>query len=332
MIVEPRARDPGVRARAVLARPRDVRPALRGASGSRATRRALERPASAPTRSSRRSPARTGVVESVERKEQTERAPLLYDLTSLQRDANRRFGFSARRTLQRRAGAVRGQEGDHLSAYQRRATCPATSCRSCKPRAATLRPIAEYAAARDATCSRSTSCRSRASSTTRRSTTTTRSSRPTSSRRRSFSPTSGASSTWSRGASSPSSTRRRRYARTTIVTEVEGERFRTRGKVTLEPAGAASTASRRTTDAAEDEEDEARGRRAAGARAGPDGRAARGRGRGEADEAAAALHRGDAALRDGDRRQARSTTRAARGDEGARPRHAGDARARRSRR
>src|ERR671923_2310532 len=41
---------------------------------------------------------KTGTVESVERKEQSERAPLLYDLTSLQRDANRRFGFSARRT------------------------------------------------------------------------------------------------------------------------------------------------------------------------------------------------------------------------------------------
>src|SRR5438270_3980243 len=41
-----------------------------------------------------------GVVESVERKEQKENAPLLYDLTSLQRDANRRFGFSARRRLQ----------------------------------------------------------------------------------------------------------------------------------------------------------------------------------------------------------------------------------------
>src|SRR5438876_2730636 len=42
---------------------------------------------------------KTGTVEDVERKEQSERAPLLYDLTSLQRDANRRFGFSARRTL-----------------------------------------------------------------------------------------------------------------------------------------------------------------------------------------------------------------------------------------
>src|SRR6058998_3115822 len=42
---------------------------------------------------------KTGTVEDVERKEQSERAPLLYDLTSLQRDANRRFRFSARRTL-----------------------------------------------------------------------------------------------------------------------------------------------------------------------------------------------------------------------------------------
>ncbi|HEY2074277.1 MAG TPA: DNA topoisomerase 3 [Gaiellaceae bacterium] len=41
-----------------------------------------------------------GTITKVERKEQSERAPLLYDLTSLQRDANRSFGFSARRTLQ----------------------------------------------------------------------------------------------------------------------------------------------------------------------------------------------------------------------------------------
>jgi DNA topoisomerase III len=41
-----------------------------------------------------------GSITKVERKEQSERAPLLYDLTSLQRDANRRYGFSARRTLQ----------------------------------------------------------------------------------------------------------------------------------------------------------------------------------------------------------------------------------------
>ncbi|HWX44762.1 MAG TPA: DNA topoisomerase, partial [Solirubrobacteraceae bacterium] len=38
-------------------------------------------------------------ITKLEVKEQRERAPMLYDLTSLQRDANTRFGFSARRTL-----------------------------------------------------------------------------------------------------------------------------------------------------------------------------------------------------------------------------------------
>ena len=40
-----------------------------------------------------------GVISKLERSTRKERAPLLYDLTSLQRDANSRFGFSARRTL-----------------------------------------------------------------------------------------------------------------------------------------------------------------------------------------------------------------------------------------
>ena len=87
-----------------------------------------------------------GVVESVERKEQSERAPLLYDLTSLQRDANRRFGFSARRTLQ---GAQSLYEDKKAITY------PRTSSRwlsgdlvaQLKPTAATLQPIGEYAAA-----------------------------------------------------------------------------------------------------------------------------------------------------------------------------------------
>ena len=39
------------------------------------------------------------VVESVERKEKTENPPKLYDLTSLQRDANRLFGYTAQQTL-----------------------------------------------------------------------------------------------------------------------------------------------------------------------------------------------------------------------------------------
>jgi DNA topoisomerase-3 len=41
----------------------------------------------------------TGVITKLEKSTRKERAPLLYDLTSLQRDANSRFGFTARRTL-----------------------------------------------------------------------------------------------------------------------------------------------------------------------------------------------------------------------------------------
>jgi DNA topoisomerase-3 len=41
----------------------------------------------------------TGTITKLEKSERKERPPLLYDLTSLQRDANSRFGFSARRTL-----------------------------------------------------------------------------------------------------------------------------------------------------------------------------------------------------------------------------------------
>src|SRR5438105_11378248 len=41
-----------------------------------------------------------GVVELEEKKPTTQAAPQLYDLTTLQREANSRFGFSAKRTLQ----------------------------------------------------------------------------------------------------------------------------------------------------------------------------------------------------------------------------------------
>ena len=42
---------------------------------------------------------RDGVVEQVEAKEKRERPPLLYDLTALQREANKRFTWSAKHTL-----------------------------------------------------------------------------------------------------------------------------------------------------------------------------------------------------------------------------------------
>jgi DNA topoisomerase-3 len=40
-----------------------------------------------------------GTITKLEKRESRDSSPLLYDLTTLQRDANRRFGFSARRTL-----------------------------------------------------------------------------------------------------------------------------------------------------------------------------------------------------------------------------------------
>ena len=58
----------------------------------------------------------TGEITKLEKTERKERAPLLYDLTSLQRDANSRFGFSARRTL---AAAQRLYEEHKALTYPR---------------------------------------------------------------------------------------------------------------------------------------------------------------------------------------------------------------------
>ena len=58
----------------------------------------------------------TGTITKLEKTERRERAPLLYDLTSLQRDANGRFGFSARRTL---AAAQRLYEEHKALTYPR---------------------------------------------------------------------------------------------------------------------------------------------------------------------------------------------------------------------
>ncbi len=59
---------------------------------------------------------RSGEITKLEKSERKERAPLLYDLTSLQRDANGRFGFSARRTL---AAAQRLYEEHKALTYPR---------------------------------------------------------------------------------------------------------------------------------------------------------------------------------------------------------------------
>jgi DNA topoisomerase III len=174
-----------------------------------------------------------GVVESVERKEQSERAPLLYDLTSLQRDANRRFGFSARRTL---------QAAQSLYEDKKAITYPRTSSRwlsgdlvpQLKPTAATLEPIGEYAAAARYVLGLQQLPLARVVNDSKVDD------------HHAIIPTDVEHDV---GRFSPDERRvfdliaRRflavfhppaRYARTTIVTLVEEERFRTRGKVTLE--------------------------------------------------------------------------------------------------
>jgi DNA topoisomerase-3 len=57
-----------------------------------------------------------GEITKLEKTKRTEKPPLLYDLTSLQRDANTRFGFSARRTL---AAAQRLYEEHKALTYPR---------------------------------------------------------------------------------------------------------------------------------------------------------------------------------------------------------------------
>src|SRR5438552_18561772 len=174
-----------------------------------------------------------GTVEKVERKEQSERAPLLYDLTSLQRDANRRFGFSARRTLQAAQSLYEGKKA---------ITYPRTSSRflsgdlvpQLKPTAETLVPISEYAAAARYVLRLQQLPLGRVVNDARVDD------------HHAIIPTDVEHDV---SEFTPDERRvfdlvaRRflavfhppaRYARTTIVTLVEGERFRTRGKVTLE--------------------------------------------------------------------------------------------------
>ncbi|MDQ2983427.1 MAG: DNA topoisomerase 3 [Actinomycetota bacterium] len=174
-----------------------------------------------------------GTVESVERKEQSERAPLLYDLTSLQRDANRRFGFSARRTL---------QAAQSLYEDKKAITYPRTSSRFLsgdmvpllKPTAETLRPIDEYRPYAEYVLSLDQLPLGRVVNDAR--VTDHHAIIPTDvehdldrfspDERRIFALVAKRFLAVFHPAA--------RYARTTIVTLVEEERFRTRGKITLE--------------------------------------------------------------------------------------------------
>jgi DNA topoisomerase-3 len=87
----------------------------------------------------------SGVISKLEKSERKERAPLLYDLTSLQRDANGRFGFSARRTL---GAAQRLYEEHKALTYPRTSSryLPSDMIPEIKPIAGLVGERAEYAA------------------------------------------------------------------------------------------------------------------------------------------------------------------------------------------
>jgi DNA topoisomerase-3 len=89
---------------------------------------------------------REGTITKLEKKEQREKAPMLYDLTTLQREANNRYGFSAKRTL---AAAQRLYEEHKALTYPRTNSryLPTDMVEEIKPIAELVGAHAEYRAA-----------------------------------------------------------------------------------------------------------------------------------------------------------------------------------------
>jgi DNA topoisomerase-3 len=265
-----------------------------------------------------------GTVEKMEQKEQSERPPLLYDLTSLQRDANRRFGFSARRTL---------QAAQSLYEDKKAITYPRTSSRylsgdlvpQLKPTAETLVPIGDYAAGARYVLGLDQLPLQRVVNDARvddhhaiiPTDVEHDVDRYSPDERRIFDlvarrflaglPPGGALPAHrgrhcGRGGALPHARQDHARAGWRGVYGLESDLDKQAGKTADEDAGDESA------ELPKLEQGQSRQVR-------------QGRVRGQADEAAAALHRGDAALRDGDRRQADRRRGAARGDEGFRARH-----------
>ena len=125
-------------------------------------------------------------VESVKRTERKTRPPLLYDLTSLQRDANSRYGMSASRTLQAAQRLYEGSSAGAVITYPRTRSQFLPGRPDRRPQGHRPRPHRdpEGARRRRSTSPAWTCSRWRGSWTTPRSTTTTPSSPPASCRRR----------------------------------------------------------------------------------------------------------------------------------------------------
>ena len=260
---------------------------------------------------------KTGIVDSVERKEQSQSAPLLYDLTSLQRDANSRFGFSARRTLQAAQSLYEGKKA---------ITYPRTNSRylsgdlvpQLKPTAATLADIPEYETAAHFVMKLDKLPLGRVVNDAKVED------------HHAIIPTDVPHDV---STFSPDERRifdlvaRRflaifhppaRYARTEIVTLVEEERFRTRGKVTLE-AGWRGVYGVEADVNGKTQEEDPESAELPPLEKGQEVKVVAAESEPKETRPPARYTRGDAPLGDGDRRQADRRRGAARGDEGARP-------------
>ena len=263
-----------------------------------------------------------GTVTSAERKEQSEAPPLLYDLTSLQRDANRRFGFAASRTLR---AAQSLYEDKKALTYPRTSSryLPADLVPQLKPAAEALAPLAPYAGPARYVLDLETLPLRRVVDDAKVGD------------HHAIIPTVEAHAV---EGFSPDEQRifdlvaRRflavfhppaRYARTTVITAVAEETFRTQGRVTLEAGWrAVYGAVPDETGRPQEDEEEERGELPQLAQGQPVS-LRRGGERAAHHHPPAALQRGHPALGDGDGRQAGGGRGAAGGAQGARAGHPG---------
>ena len=99
-------------------------------------------------------------IQSVTQKEKSEAAPRLYDLTTLQREANKRLGYSAQQTLDYTQSSMRKKLCTYPRTDSRFLTDDMESARpglpgSLRPRSAGARPLSRSTATRSATAERS---------------------------------------------------------------------------------------------------------------------------------------------------------------------------------
>ena len=269
---------------------------------------------------------RSGAITKLETSTKKERAPLLYDLTSLQRDANTRFGFSARRTL---AAAQRLYEEHTALTYPRTSSRFLTSdmAAEIKPTAELVGRRPEYARAAAYVRGLDTLPLGRVVNDAK--VTDHHAIIPTRAEHRVDKMSDDDKRIYDLAARRflavfhPDAV----FENTRLETTVEEHVFRTRGRVLLVPGWRGVYGEERVEESSsEADSDEGGSQALPKLAAGRGGRHRGGRGGREGDQAAAPLHRRLAPGRDGDGRQAGRRRRAARGDEGLGHRDAGHAR------